>query len=44
MAQLLKIAEPTVNRHVEMAKKRIGVRSRTEAVHYALMHRLIRPF
>ncbi len=44
MAQLLKIAEPTVNRHVEMAKKRIGVRSRTEAVHYALMHRLIRSF
>ena len=44
MSRVLKIAEPTVNRHVEMAKKRIGVRTRAEAVHYALMHRLIQPF
>ena len=44
MSRLLKIAEPTVNRHVELAKQRIGVRTRAEAVHYALMHQLIQPF
>ena len=43
MSLLLGISEPTVNKHVESAKKRIGVRSRAEAVHYAMMHSLIQP-
>ena len=41
MSRLLNIAVPTVNRHVEMAKERIGVRSRAEAVHFALTNNLI---
>lgn len=41
MSDIMKIATPTVNRHVEMAKERIGVRSRTEAVFFALQHNLI---
>ncbi|MAP95554.1 MAG: hypothetical protein CMK07_11445 [Ponticaulis sp.] len=41
MAEIMNISPATVNRHVEMAKERICVRSRTEAVHYALIHNLI---
>ena len=41
MSRVLGISPPTVNKHVEAAKKRIGVRSRAEAVHYAIMHNLI---
>lgn len=41
MAKIMNISPATVNRHVEMAKERIGVRSRTEAVYFALLHNLI---
>ncbi|MAK63000.1 MAG: hypothetical protein CMK09_18680 [Ponticaulis sp.] len=41
MAEILEISPATVNRHVELAKEKIGVRSRTEAVHYALVNDLI---
>lgn len=41
MSQLLNIAERTVNRHVEMLKQRLDVRSRTEALAVAITHNLI---
>ena len=41
MSEILEISPATVNRHVELAKQKIGVRSRSEAVHFALVHELI---
>jgi len=44
MSQVLNIAERTVNRHVEMMKNRLGVRSRAEALAMAMTHNLIERF
>tara|TARA_B100000678_G_scaffold75577_1_gene62194 strand:- start:33333 stop:34067 length:735 start_codon:yes stop_codon:yes gene_type:complete len=43
MSEILRIARPTVNRHVEMAKEALNVRSRAEAVYLALVNNLISP-
>lgn len=43
ISQLLNIAENTVNRHVELAKERLGVRTRAEAIAVAMTYNLIDP-
>src|SRR5690606_4199677 len=41
ISQLLGISEHTVHKHVEAAKRRLGVSTRTQAIVWAVQHRAI---